>query len=47
MKLPEDAIEEFQALWKDATGDDLEFEIAASQADQLLAVLETVFNTEQ
>ncbi len=40
MDLPKEAIEEFQNLWAENTGDSLSFENSKEQAIALLSVLE-------
>jgi hypothetical protein len=39
MPLPERCIQEFRQLWKEVNGVDLDYEVAAQEAEALIAVL--------
>jgi hypothetical protein len=44
MRLPTSAIEEFQAIWEQVSGETLNSKIAATQAQKLLLAVEAIFN---
>jgi len=47
MKLPCEAIEEFQNLWAQTTGEVLRNEEATIQAQKFLIALESIFNNDK
>lgn len=46
MQLPTEAIEEFQSIWEQFSGDSLDSDTAATQAQKTLVAMEAIFNNQ-